>query len=179
MRESTPATTILVAMPSDYSHRQIGTQSLIAHGIGIAVVSVIYFRIVLSGVSLPMFAALAMLVASSAVTFASLTCRVDREQLDIRFGAFGWPCKRVYLRDIAGALPTRTALISGFGVRITTRGWLYSVSGHRAVIVGMRDGKQFLIGSDEPDKLADAINQRLGREANFQLIRGAMVNLDK
>ena len=43
----------------------------------------------------------------------------------------------------------------------------------------MRDGKQFLIGSDEPDKLADAINQRLGREANFQLIRGAMVNLDK
>ena len=165
-------------MPIIYSHRQIGTQSLIAHGIGIAVLGGIFFRVELVGVSVSMFAALALLLSASAVTFVTLTCSVDGEQFRARLGIFGWPGKRVPLAEIAGALPTKTALISGFGVRITTRGWLYSVSGRHVVIVGMRDGKQFLIGSDEPNKLADAINQGLGREPNFQLIRGAMVNLD-
>jgi hypothetical protein len=64
-------------------------------------------------------------------------------------------------------------VVSGFGVRVTMRGWLYSVSGRDAVIVGLRNGNQFLIGTDEPVKLADAINTALGRDPQFELIRGA------
>lgn len=165
-------------MQTSYSHRQIGTQSLIAHGIGMALLGWIFFRVELVGVSVSMFAALALLLSTSAVTFVTMTCSVDGEAFRARLGIFGWPGKRVPLGEIAGALPTKTALISGFGVRITTRGWLYSVSGRHAVIVGMRDGKQFLIGTDEPTNLADAINQGLGRAPSFGLIRGAMVNVD-
>ena len=124
-----------------------------------------------------MFTTLALLLIASAVTFTTLTCEVDREEFRVRCGLLGWPGKRVPLKEIAGILPTKTALISGFGIRVTTRGWLYSVSGRHAVIVGMRDGKQFLVGSDEPEKLADAINQSLGRVPVFTMIRGAMVNL--
>ena len=124
-----------------------------------------------------MFTTLALLLVASAVTFTTLTCEVDREEFRVRCGLLGWPGKYVPLNEIAGVLPTKTALISGFGIRITTRGWLYSVSGRHAVIVGMRDGKQFLVGTDEPEKLADAINQSLGRVPVFTMIRGAMVNL--
>ena len=160
-------------MHAPYSHRQIGIQSLIAHAVGIVVLAWVFFRVALVGVSVPMFAALAIMLVVSLVTFTSLHCDVDSEQFRARFGIFGWPGKCVPLADIAGALPTRTAIISGFGIRVTTRGWLYSVSGRDAVIVGMRVGKQFLIGTDEVIALAEAINQSLGRAPEFGAIRGA------
>ncbi|MEO8385034.1 MAG: hypothetical protein ABI583_07330 [Betaproteobacteria bacterium] len=166
---------ILAAMQKNYSHRQIGTQSLIAHSVGFIILGWLFFRVDLVGVSLPMFAALAMLLGVSSVAFTTMICTVNDGEFRVACGLFGWPDKRVALDDIAGVLPTKTALISGFGIRITTRGWLYSVSGRDAVIVGLRDGKQFLIGSDEPIKLADAINQALGRSPSFTLIKGAMV----
>ena len=164
-------------MQEIYSHRQIGIQSLVAHGVGFAILGWLYFRVGLTGVSLAMFAALALLLVASAITFTTLTCCVEVEEFRVGCGLFGWPGKRVPLREISGVLPTKTALISGFGIRITTRGWLHSVSGRGAVIVGLRDGKQFLIGTDEPTKLADAINQSLGRTPSFGLIRGALGNL--
>ena len=165
-------------MQKIYLHRQIGTQSLIAHGVGFAVLGWLFLRVDLVGTSLPMFATLAFLLVASVVTFTTLTCKVQSGEFCAECGLLGWPAKRVALSEIAGVLPTKTALISGFGIRITTRGWLYSVSGRNAVIVGMRDGKQFLIGTDEPARLADAINQALGREPSFGLIRGAMIDLN-
>lgn len=160
-------------MQSTYSHRQIGTQSLIAHGVGFIILGGLFFRVELVGVSVPMFAILATLLIASVVTFTTLLCVVDPNEFVAKFGLIGWPGKRVPTSEIAGALPTRTAPISGFGIRVTTRGWLYSVSGRGAVIIGMRDGKQFLIGTDEPAALADAINRSLGRAPVFTAIRGA------
>jgi hypothetical protein len=42
------------------------------------------------------------------------------------------------------------------------RGWLYRVSGSYAVEIKMKSGKRYLIGSDEPQKLADFINEQIG-----------------
>lgn len=160
-----------------YRHRQIGVQSFIAHGVGLVILGWLSFNVKLVGVSLPMFAIFAALLAVSVFTFTTLTCEVDHAEFSATFGLLAWPNKRVPLAEIAGVLPVKTAIVSGFGIRITTRGWLYSVSGRDAVIVGLLDGKQFLIGTDEPHKLADAINGALGRAPNFIGIRGAGVNL--
>ncbi len=165
---------ILAAMQKYYVHRQIGTQSLIAHSIGFIILGWIFFRVELVGVSVPMFATLALLLVASSISFTTMTCTVKDGEFRVACGLLGWPGKSVPLNEIAGVLPTKTALVSGFGIRITTRGWLYSVSGRDAVIVGLRDGKQFLLGTDEPIELADAINQALGRQPNFALIKGAM-----
>ena len=164
---------ILAAMHKDFFHRQIGTQSLVAHSVGFAILGWIFFRVDLIGVSVPMFAALALLLAGSCISFTTMTCTVKDGEFRIACGLLGWPGKRVPLEDIAGVLPTKTALISGFGIRITTRGWLYSVSGRGAVIIGLRNGKQFLVGTDDPVGLCDAINGALPQEPVFWQIRGA------
>ena len=161
-------------MQKKYSHRQIGTQSLIAHSVGFAILGWIFFRVDLVGVSVPMFAALALLLVASSIAFTTMTCTVQDGEFRVACGFLHWLGRQIALDEIAGVLPTKTALISGFGIRITTRGWLYSVSGRDAVIVGLCDGKQFLIGTDEPIKLADAINESLGREPSFALIKGAL-----
>ncbi len=74
--------------------------------------------------------------------------------------------KRVALTDIAGAEATRTTWMEGWGIRLTRRGWLYNVSGLDAVLVERRDGKKFLLGTDEPQRLAAAINRRVANAAS-------------
>ena len=51
----------------------------------------------------------------------------------------------------------------GWGIRRGWSGeWAWNVSGSRGVRLHLRDGKRFLIGSDQPDALAAAIKERLG-----------------
>jgi hypothetical protein len=55
---------------------------------------------------------------------------------------------------------TRTRVIEGRGIHLTSRGWLYNVSGFQAVEIHLKRGKRFLLGSDEPEKLVMALGER-------------------
>ncbi len=56
---------------------------------------------------------------------------------------------------------TETTFLQGWGIHYTSRGWLYNVSGFRAVAVKLKSGKQFLLGTDEPAQLRAAIHHVL------------------
>ena len=159
-----------------YQHKQIGTLSLVAHAIGFAITFWVFSIVSLDTHAVTarwmMFGLLTML-SVTAITFSSLTTAVNDHQFRAGFGPLKWPDRRVALSEIAGVVPTRTSPLAGWGVRITVRGWLYSVSGRDAVIVGLRNGKQFLIGTYDPVGLADAINGALPQEPVFWQIRGA------
>jgi hypothetical protein len=101
----------------------------------------------------PLFLALAVL-------FSSLTVEVTKESLRWWFGLGFWR-KRVALADIEKVEVTETRFIEGWGIHLTGRGWLYNVSGFGAVLVTQKDGKRFMLGSDEPDMLAEALNAAL------------------
>jgi hypothetical protein len=92
----------------------------------------------------------------SAVVFSSLTIRVADGQLYWHFGP-GVVKKSVPLSAIARTESTTTTFLNGWGIHLTSRGWLYNVAGRRAVHVQLRDGTQFLLGSDEPESLERAI----------------------
>lgn len=99
-------------------------------------------------------AAVVMMV--SAFAFSSLTIAVRDGQLSWWFGP-GIVKKTVPLSTIALAEPTTTSMLSGWGIHLTGRGWLYNVSGRQAVLITQQDGKRFLLGTDEPDGLAQII----------------------
>jgi hypothetical protein len=99
-------------------------------------------------------AALAMVV--SGLVFSSLTITTDAEQLSWHFGA-GLFRKSVPLAEVVSAEPVRTTWVDGWGIHLTWRGWLYNVAGHNAVRVSLRSGRQFLLGTDEPAALVEAI----------------------
>ena len=52
---------------------------------------------------------------------------------------------------------TRTPLWAGIGIHWIFTGWVYNVSGRDAVELAKRDGSKVWIGSDEPARLAAAI----------------------
>ena len=99
-------------------------------------------------------AAVVMMVSSFA--FSSLTITVRDGQLSWWFGP-GIVKKTVPLASVESAEPTTTSIINGWGIHPTGRGWLYNVAGRQAVLITQQDGKSFLLGTDEPDSLAQVI----------------------
>lgn len=99
-------------------------------------------------------AAAVMMLSSFALS--SLTIAVRDGQLSWWFGP-GIVKKTVPLSTIVSAEPTTTSIFNGWGIHLTGRGWLYNVAGRQAVLITQQDGKRFLLGTDEPDGLAQTI----------------------
>jgi hypothetical protein len=116
-------------------------------GLGIGLVKDLWF-------SLP-------ILLVSAWLFSSLTIEITERELRWRFGP-GWIRKTMPLAEITSAEPVRTGL--SWGIHWSPRlGWLYNVSGWDAVLVTLRSGKKFALGTDEPQiltaRLAEVIRQ--------------------
>jgi hypothetical protein len=142
-----------------YRHRQFGKALFIALSIG-AVLCLIIPGILSKGV--PIRLVLAAILAVCAFFFSSLTIEVTDQHLRWRFGP-GLIRKQVLLADIDHAEVTQTKVKEGWGIHLTSRGWLYNVSGFQAVAIRLKTGKQILLGSDEPERLVMALGEAIDR----------------
>ncbi|MDS4019691.1 MAG: hypothetical protein RKR03_04155 [Candidatus Competibacter sp.] len=97
-----------------------------------------------------------ILMGSAALLFYNLTVEIDATHLTFRFG-IGLIRKRVPLAEIVEAKPVRNSWWYGWGIHRTPHGWLYNVSGREAVEITLTSGKRLRLGTDEPRRLAQAI----------------------
>ena len=141
-----------------YEHRQGGGITRLTFVLGILAMPVLYALDPKAGPALAIATPFLLLAFAA---FDGLIIRVVGSELAWQFGHLGFPRGRVKLTDIAAAAVTRTTFWEGWGIRLTRRGWLYSVSGHDAVLIERRNGKPFLLGTDEPRKLNAAIDAAL------------------
>jgi hypothetical protein len=137
---------------SSYKHKQPGrvivismtSAALIAMGFGV--------RSHLLPVVLPVVCILLL----SAILFSSLTIEIADGRLAWRFGP-GLIHKSVSLAELSSVEPVRIRWWNGWGIHLTGNGWLYNVSGMEAVKVSLKSGKTFMLGTDEPQQLAEAL----------------------
>ena len=144
--------------PPAYHHRQSGTVIVASCCAVIPIPFVLAAWI--SGVP-PIFWALwvggLLLVI---LLFGSLTVEIAGGDLRIRFG-IGLIRRRWTLDAIEGCRPSRTSWVDGWGIRMTSGGWLYNVSGFEAVDLELKGGKACRIGTDEPQALCAALEKEL------------------
>jgi hypothetical protein len=141
-----------------YFHTQIGWTILVA--LDAAVVSLVVIAALFHSFPPVVWAVLAVLVLAEA-SFFCLTVTVDAEKLKLRFGV-GLVRFAINLVDIASVQVVTTPWYAGWGIRCMPDGWLFNVSGQRAVEVELRSGRKHRVGTDEPEKLEAALKQRLG-----------------
>ena len=103
------------------------------------------------------FASVGGLVAVASL-FSSLTVKVSRNELWFYFGPGFWK-RRFPLDDILDSKVVRNAFYQGWGIRRTSSSWLYNVSGLEAVEFDTRNDGTIRIGSNEPRKLKQAVEQ--------------------
>ncbi len=65
--------------------------------------------------------------------------------------------KTVPLERITYCEPFK-GVIFGWGIHYGPGGWLYNVSGMKAVTVVLKSGKKMYVGTDEPERLVEALN---------------------
>lgn len=89
-----------------------------------------------------------------------LTAIVDPEGVLISYG-IGIISRRIRHQDIAHCLQVKNPWWWGWGMRKIPGGWMWNVSGLSAIELKLKNGRVFRIGTDEPEMLAAAINERL------------------
>lgn len=91
-------------------------------------------------------------------SFGSLQVTVNEKYLKIKFG-YGIYRKKFLLQDILSAKTVRNYRYTGWGIRrrFWQKMWIYNVSGFDAVEIQLRNSKIYRIGTDEPEKLEQAI----------------------
>lgn len=145
-------------MKSHYRHTQVGWAILVPF----AVVLLLYLVFVL-----PMPNGRAMLVvlipiAIIVLFFSALTVEVTDAEVRWSYGP-KVRAQRVALSRVASARVVRNPWYYGWGVRLTPRGMLYNVAGTGAVEIELKSGTSFRLGSDEPERLRDALDAALSR----------------
>lgn len=88
-----------------------------------------------------------------------LATRVDPGKVSVSLRGL-WKVRRIALAEVSGAEVVTYQPVEdygGYGIRLTKRGRAYIASGDRGVRLTFAKGGRVLIGSQEPEKLAQAI----------------------
>ena len=143
-------------MTTDYRHTQFGTTIVATLLTGIAVAAVIF-----SANDRHPLAMLAIVIMTICTfLFYSLTVEIKGGIIRCRFGC-GLIGKKFVLAEIVETQTVINKWYYGWGIRRTPHGWLFNVSGVQAVEISLRSGRKYRIGTDEPNRLADAIRANL------------------
>ena len=143
---------------TEYRHLQHGTLIYIAVGVtivlclGISIWGFLYADYPGAIISL----VVGLVLCAALFLFASLTVTVTDSNINVAFG-IGLIQFNFDPSEIETAEPVRNHWIYGWGLRWYPGGWLYNVSGFDAIEIKMKNGKRYRIGTDEPDRLHDAI----------------------
>ena len=143
-----------------YEHTQRGTWLMVIWGLRVLSALTGIKR---KGLTAGRFIALVVNVVVL-VAFTNLHVAVDDQALEVCFRP-GFVRRRVPLSEIESCEVVTNRWYWGWGVRLTPRGTLYNVSGLRAVEVSLHSGRRLRIGSDEPERLAEAVRAGLAAAA--------------
>jgi len=139
-----------------YKHTQSGY--LITGALAVAVLIVASSALKTGFLAFPLL--ICGILVTCMVLFWNLTIEIGEQRLRWWFGP-GVIHKSVPLEQIASVEAKRIQWWNGWGIHLTGNGWLYNVSGMEAVKVTLRSGKSFMLGTDEPQKLAEALRQSI------------------
>jgi hypothetical protein len=93
--------------------------------------------------------------------FYKLTITIDDTNLTFIMGT-GLIRKSFQLSDIESCKPVRNSPMWGIGIRMTSFGWLYNVSGLDAVELSFKNRKSRIrIGTDRPDEIAEVVGSKI------------------
>jgi hypothetical protein len=142
-----------------YKHTQIG--HLI---ISILIILIVYFGFILKQTGFePNIYIIIILIILLLASFVSLTVIIDEKYLKIKFG-YGIHRRNFVLKEISSVKIVKNHWYYGWGIRIWYWPYMmiFNVSGFDAVEIKMQDNKIYRIGTDEPQKLEQAISQVIG-----------------
>jgi len=99
------------------------------------------------------------------IIFYKMTITIDNESISFKLG-IGIVGKSYKIADIESCDPVKNSFIYGWGIHKIPKGWLYNVSGLKAIELRFKDSTRVVrIGTDNPDEIAGVITDLIGAES--------------
>jgi len=143
-------------MVKRYEHTQVGYFIVVAIVAAMVAIGIIMANAGVNWIATTVLVVLAVIV----VLFHRLTIAINGEELVVQFGP-GAIRKRFKLNEIESCEAVRIPWYYGWGIRLTPQGMAFRVSGFHAVQIRLITGKEYLIGTDVPQELEEAIRQAI------------------
>jgi hypothetical protein len=144
-------------VPAPYRHTQRGSAPLFAvGGIGLVVLAVGAFLTRTATQAWPVLIITGVILLAVSWLFSSMTVSVVAGWASLEM-ARGLIRRSWRLSDLQTAKVVRTRWYNGWGIHGWGHNWLYNVSWFGAVELDLTDGAHVYIGSDEPERLLQAI----------------------
>ena len=140
-----------------YEHRQ---KPGFPFWLTLAIAAVVLPTLFSGAISLPAFIFFGGPLLWVVLMMSSLTVKIDEEYIHVRFGP-GVFFKKFPLSKIASCEPKYRTVCLGWGIRWYFVGWLYNIAGFDSVEIIFKNGKKARIGTNEPEKLAEAIREAI------------------
>jgi hypothetical protein len=137
-----------------YKHTQAGYVMIVTLAAAMVAIGIIMANAGIHWVAIAVLVVLAVIL----LLFHSLTVVISGEELVVQFGS-GVIRRRFRLNEIASCQAIRIPWYYGWGIRHTPEGTVFRVSGFGAVRIKLVTGKEYLIGTDVPQELEEAIRQ--------------------
>ena len=137
-----------------YEHTQFGYFIVVAIVAAMVAIGIIMVDTCVNWIAATVLVVLAVIVA----LFHSLTVVISGDELVVKFGR-GVIRKQFKLNEIESCQAVRIPWYYGWGIRLTPQGMVFRVSGFHAVQIRLISGKEYLIGTDVPQELEEAIRQ--------------------
>jgi len=139
-----------------YEHTQVGYLIIVAVVATMVAIGIILANTNFNWIAIAVLVVLAIVV----LLFHSLTVVISGEEMVVQFGP-GVIRKRFKLNEIESCQAVKIPWYYGWGIRLTPQGMLFRVSGFHAVHIRLISGKEYLIGTDVPQELEEAIRQAI------------------
>ncbi len=99
------------------------------------------------------------------IPYGGLRTMVTRRNITVRFGLFGFRVLSLNIAEIASIEAVEFSPLKdfgGYGIRFNREMKAYYLRGNRGVKLAVANGKKYLLGSDEPETLAEVIQALAG-----------------
>ena len=143
----------------EYRHTQKGTVIIISLVFGIVLTILISISSIgqIHALPIPILLMVDVILFVSLALFYSLTVELKAATLICYFG-IGLIRKSILLSEIQNVQSVKNPWYVGWGIRwMPGQYWLWNISGFSAVELTLKNGSRIRLGTDEPEKLVQAI----------------------
>ena len=143
-------------MRSSYRHTQYGVLNFIILFLVAILIAVVAVAIIAEGRLAAAVVMIAVYLLGAAM-FYNFTVEVSDDHLKCWFG-IGLVRKSIPLMEVQSSRTVVDPWYYVWGIKSIPGGWLYAIAPGPMVEIKLKDGKIFHIGSDQADKLKEAID---------------------
>jgi len=143
-------------------YTQFGTFSMIVIGFSIIICIVIMVIAGLNNIApIGIMGFVILTLVFFLLSFYKLTITIDNTYIGFSLG-IGLIAKKYLISDIQYCKSVSNSPMYGVGIRKISNGWLYNVSGLKAIEIKFKTSRSILrIGTDRPDEIAEIISKMI------------------